>query len=86
MYFKIMFFSCFSAQLMKLFVKLFVLEIATGIYTYHNEDEVLDLFKKNIKDAVKNSYGQSCTANKASTKDADWFQRNVREYTNIYLV
>ena len=47
---------------------------------------MLELLKKNIKNTVKNLYGQSSTANETSVKGVDWLQGNVREYRNIYLV
>ena len=67
-------------------ISIFVLKIVVAIYTYRNEDEVLELLKKNIKNAVKNLYGQSSIANETSVKGVDWLQRNVREYREIYLV
>ena len=60
-----------------LLVLIFILEIAAGIYAYTKKDTVLDKFKTEIKEAVKNSYGESSKSDVALTEGVDWFQENV---------
>ena len=60
-----------------LLILIFILEIAAGIYAYTKKDTVLDKFKTEIKEAVKNSYGESSKSDVALKEGVDWFQENV---------
>lgn len=60
-----------------LLILIFILEIAAGIYAYTKKDTVLEKFKTEITEAVKNSYGGSSKSDEGLTEGVNWFQENV---------
>ncbi len=69
---------CFLKQYFVLLLFIFILEIAAGIFAYVKKDDVIAAIKKNVKKAVKDSYGGSTTADKTFSKAIDKVQQQVR--------